>query len=117
LGVAVSIGATLLGAFLGRKAVSAATVGRAGTAVRSMSRAYKESQDVARASETVEAMEQQRADIEAQFQAEAAALQSSLDPASAALETIVVRPKKTAITVRLVALGWAPYRDNQPAWS
>ena len=41
LGVAVSIGATLLGAFLGRKAVSAATVGRAGTAVRSMGRAYQ----------------------------------------------------------------------------
>jgi len=115
--VSPSIGATLLGAFLGRKAVSAATVGRAGTGVRSMGRAYKESQDVARASETLEAMEQQRADLETQFQAEAAALQSSLDPLSAALETIVVRPKKTAIAVRLVALGWAPYRDNQPAWS
>ena len=113
----LSIGATLLGAFLGRKTVSAATLGRAGTAVRSMGRAYKESQDLARASETLEAMKQQRADLETQFQAEAAALQSSLDPVSAALETIVVRPKKTAIAVRLVALGWAPYRDNQPAWS
>jgi len=117
LGAAVSIGATLLGAFLGRKMVSAATLGRAGTAVRSMGRAYKESQDVARASETLEAMEQQRAGLEAEFQAEAVALQSSLDPVSAALETIVVRPKKTAIAVRLVALAWAPYRDNQPAWS
>jgi hypothetical protein len=39
-----------------------------------MGRAYKESQDVARASETLEAMEHQQADLEAQFQAEAAAL-------------------------------------------
>jgi hypothetical protein len=117
LGVAVSIGATLLGAFLGRKTVSAATLGRAGTAVRSMGRAYKESQDVARASETLEAMDQQRADLESQFQAEAAALQSLLDPMSEPLETIAIRPKKSAIGVRLLALAWAPYRDGRPAWS
>src|SRR6185503_19364482 len=41
---AVSFGATLLGAFLGRKAASAATLGRATTAVRGVGRSMKESQ-------------------------------------------------------------------------
>jgi hypothetical protein len=117
LSAAVSVGATLLGAFLGRKTFSASTLGRAGTAVRSIGRTRKESEDVARAAETLEAMEQQRAELESQFQAEAAALQARLDPLAEPLETITIRPRKTAISVRLVALAWAPHRDGRPVWS
>ena len=45
----VSFGATVIGALLGRKAVSASTLGRATTAVRGVGRSVKESQDVGRA--------------------------------------------------------------------
>ena len=47
--VAVSLGATILGALLGRKAVSTSTVGRATTTVRGAGRAMKERQDIDRA--------------------------------------------------------------------
>jgi len=118
---AVSFGATLLGAFLGRKAVSAATLGRATTAVRGVGRSMKESQDIARAGETVEAMQQQLADLEAQLHTETSALEVSTDPAAEKLESITLKPKKTNISITLLTLAWAPYwrkagGAKTPAW-
>lgn len=109
LQTAISFGTTLLGAFLGRKAVSASTLGRATTAARGVSRAMKERQDIGRATETVEALQQQLADLEAQFQSEITALEMKIDPLSENLETVAVRPKKTDISVRLMALVWVPH--------
>jgi hypothetical protein len=118
---AISLGSTLLGAFLGRKAVSVGTMGRAGGAVRAGSRAWKEAQDVGRAEETVEALRGQLADLESQFAAETQALEASLSPAAETPETLPIKLKKTNIAVRLAALCWMPYwRDGQgalkPAW-
>ena len=111
---AVSIGATLLGAFLGRKAVSTSTMGRAATAARAGSRAWKEAQDVTRAVETVEALKQQLSDLEAQFAAETKALELAMGPATEAFDTVTVKLKKSNITVRLVALCWMPHwKDSQ----
>jgi hypothetical protein len=106
---AISVGATLLGAFLGRKTVSAGTLGRAATAVRSGSRAWKETQDMARAAETVDAMKQQLADLNSQFESDAQALETACDPATEAVESVTLKLKKTNINVRLVALCWVPY--------
>ncbi len=104
----ISVGATLLGAFLGRKAVSTSTMGRAATAARAGSRAWKESQDVARAGETVEALQQQLADLESQLAAEIQAIESATAAATETLEAVTIKPKKTNIAVRLVALCWLP---------
>jgi hypothetical protein len=111
----------LLGAFLGRKAVSSGTLGRAATAARSAGRIRKEAQDVQRASESLAALEQQLADLDAQFKYESAALQAKLDPLTESLETIEIRPKKTDVALKLVALAWAPYSQEpdgtaSPAW-
>ena len=51
LQTAISIGTTLIGVMLGRKAMTAATLGRATTAARGAGRVLKERQDVGRASE------------------------------------------------------------------
>jgi hypothetical protein len=106
---------------MGRKAVSRSTLGRATTAVRGVSRTIKESQDIGRAQETVEALHQQLAELEAQFQSETATLEARVDPSTERLETISLKPKKTDISVRLVALVWVPHwRSNDgslsPAW-
>jgi hypothetical protein len=118
---AISIGGTILGALFGRKAVSAGTVGRATTAARGASRTYKESQDVARAGDTVEALQQQQADLQAQFDAEAAQIAAAeTEIQSEVLETVSVKPKKTNVSVRLVTLAWAPHwqvgEDLTPAY-
>lgn len=117
---AISFGATLLSSFLGRKRTSLATLGRATTAARGVSRAMKESQDVGRAEDNVAAVTQSIADLEAEFQAETKALEGSFDPQTETLETVSLKPTKANITVKLVTLAWAPYWNEggqaKPAW-
>jgi hypothetical protein len=105
---AISFGATLLGAFMGRKALSSTTLGRATTAARGVSRAMKQQEDVGRVEETVESLQKQLAALEEEFRSETATLESKIDPQNEDLETFSVRPKKSGISVQLVALAWAP---------
>ncbi len=121
LQTAISLSTTLLGAVLGRKAVSRSTIGRATTAVRGASRAMKEAQDVKRAEENLQELQQQLAELQEQLAAEIEQVKSSIDPMTENLERFVLRPKKTDISVSLVALAWTPYWQDdkggmQPAW-
>ncbi len=108
LQAAISVGATILGAFMGRKSISATTIGKATTAIRGAGRAIKESQDVGQAEENREALQQQLAALEAQFKAETDSLIASIDPLTETLETISLKPTKSNIVVKLVALAWVP---------
>jgi hypothetical protein len=111
---AISVGASILGAFLGRKTISASNIGRATTAIRSAGRVMKESQDVGAAEENVAALQQQLADLEAQFKSEGDALAVATDPLNEKLETISIRPTKANIAVKLVMLAWTPHwRDTE----
>ena len=117
----LSIGASLLGAFMGNKVVSSTNLTRGARAISSMSRASKQSGDVGRAEETVEAIGAQIQELEAQFQAETDALKSQSDPTTERLETISAKPKKKDIALKVVALAWAPQwqderGDQTPAW-
>ncbi len=119
---AISFGTTLLGAVLGRKAVSASTLGRASTAARGISRSVKESQDIGLAQENVAALQQRLSQLNAEAEEAAAEVQSQVDPLTEALETVTVKPKKTNISVQLVALVWTPYWCDaqggaKPAWT
>jgi hypothetical protein len=106
---AISVGASILGAFLGRKTVSATNIGRATTAVRGAERAIKESKDVGQAEENVSALQQQLAGLEAQFKTETDALAAATDPLNEKLETVSLKPTKANIAVKLVALAWTPH--------
>jgi hypothetical protein len=106
---AISFGATLLSSFMGRKAVSLSTLGRATTAARGVSRSMKESGDVTRAQESVEAVNQQLADLDAQLKAETEAIQQAADPQTEDLEKVSLKPTKSDIAVKLTTLVWAPF--------
>src|SRR5262249_50689878 len=97
LQTAISVGATILGAILGRKTVSVSNVGRATTAARGAGRVFKEQQDVGRAGENVQVVQQQLAELEAQFTAEAATLEMATPGVADALEAVAIRPKKTNV--------------------
>jgi hypothetical protein len=119
---AISVGASILSAFLGRKTISATNIGRATTAIRGAGRAIKESKDVGQAEENVAALQQQLADLEAQFKTETDALAAAADPLNEKLETVSLKPTKANITVKLVALAWTPHwQDGKgaltTAWS
>ncbi|MER3424953.1 MAG: ATP-binding protein, partial [Nitrospiraceae bacterium] len=105
----ISVGATLLGALMGRKTISASTLGRATTAARGAGRVFKEAKDVSQARETVEALQQQLRDLEAQLNSETELLTAATDPQTERLETIILKPTKTNISTQLVALTWVPY--------
>jgi hypothetical protein len=118
---AVSFGATILGVVFGRKAISTSTIGRATTAARGVSRSVKESQDIELAKQTLAAAQQQKADLEAEIQAEVAQLGGAMDPMTETLTPYVVKPKRTDIGVQIVALAWVPAWDDgkggcTPAW-
>jgi hypothetical protein len=119
---AISVGASILGAFLGRKTISAANIGRATTAIRGAGKVLKESQDVNFAEENVAALQQQLTDLEAQFKAESEALAAASDPLQETLERLTVKPLKANISVNVVALAWSPqWRAANgamtPAWT
>ena len=119
---AISVGASILGAFLGRKTISATNIGRATTVIRGAGRVLKESQDVSMAQENVAALQQQLADLEAQFKSESEALAAASDPLQEKLQPVSLKPAKADITVKLVTLAWTPHWRSSdgsmaPAWT
>ena len=119
---AISFGGTLLGAVLGgRKLNSSGNIGKATSTMRNASRIGKEGQDIARAEDTVEAIDQQLAELNAKIEAQVNDLASAVDPQTEVFDTLTVRPKKTNINTQICTLVWAPYwKDAQgtitPAW-
>jgi len=105
LQTAVSVGATILGAFLGRKAISASTLGRATTAARGVSKSMKESEDVAGAQERLTIAQQELAALQQQIETEAGAVAATNDPE---IETVEVKAKRGGVDLRVVALAWIP---------
>jgi hypothetical protein len=121
LQTAVSVGATVLGALLGRKAVSMSTIGRATTAARGVGRTMKEGQDIKLAQQNLEAEQQKKADLEAELQTQVSALGSALDPMTEVLQPLVVKPKRADINLQVVGLAWVPMWEDKngvrlPAW-
>ena len=115
---ALSIGATILGAFMGRKTLSATNINRAATAARSATRIGRESGDVDRADDNLDVIRQQRADLQRQFETDSAALEHSLDVSAISFRSAQVPARKSDIAVGEVAVVWAPWRtgaDGFPA--
>jgi phage host-nuclease inhibitor protein Gam len=106
---AISFGATLLGAFTGRKLLSSGTLGRATTTMRDVGRSVDESGDVKRAEVMLTTVKQKQADLDAEFQAEVDALETQIDPMTETLDKVLMRPRKSDITVDSLGLVWTPY--------
>jgi len=109
---AISFGTAILGAFLGRKAVSATSAQRVGTAMRSASRVQKEKMDVARAQERADAVRLQLSELDGRLQEDIDAIAFSMDAGAEELEKISVKPKSTDITLEIFGLAWMPFRKN-----
>jgi hypothetical protein len=103
---AVSIGATVFGALLGRKTISTGTLGRATTAARGMGRASKEQDDIKRAQQNVDVEKRKLEELDAQIAEESAAIAARYDADASNLETVSLVPKRGQILVQSVALGW-----------
>ncbi len=112
LQTAFTIGASVFGALLGRRTLSATNVNRAASAARAAGRIGRESGDVGRADDNLEAVQGQRAELQRDFDAETAALGGAFDSSTVALRKVQVSPRKSDIAVAEVALVWAPWRKG-----
>lgn len=108
----ISFGTAILGAFLGRKAVSARSTSRMGTAMKSAGKMHKEKMDVARAKEKAAAIQEQMNALEAQLQTDIDQLEMQFDPEAEELLEIRISPKLSNITLKVFGLAWLPYRKN-----
>lgn len=118
---AVSFGATLLGAFMGRKAIKMTSLGRATTAARGVGRSLRAQEDVALAGQKVSDLQARLGELEAEFEAEVEILEGKTDLALEALETVTIRPSATGTVLLLAALAWFPFLEDgrgglEPAW-
>lgn len=108
----ISVGGALLGAVFGRGKIGVGTFGKVGTAARGMGRAAQQRGDVARASESVGALQAQYAELEAKLQGEIDALGASYDAQQEELERIAIKAKSGDVQVQLVGLAWVPYATD-----
>jgi len=97
----VSFGATLLGSFLGRRGTGGAT-----RTAREISRSMKESKDKEGAEANLKALQQERDNLETQFQSEVNVLETKTNPLTEKFGKVSVTPTKTNISIRLVTLVW-----------
>jgi len=102
----ISIGSSILSAVMGRKIIGATNMRRAGSSMRSMSRAWEQGKDVDLAEDKIEAVEEKIKELEA---------------ATEKFEEVVVKPLKKNIDVKAVGIAWLPaYRlsdfELEQAW-
>jgi hypothetical protein len=103
--VALAAGGGFIDAFFGRRP-GRAVARAAQSAAKSASRASTKAKNVARDKEDLAALFARHAELQRQAQAAVAEVASAHDPSTIALENVVTKPKKTGITVHLVALAW-----------
>lgn len=99
----ISLGSTLLDAFVGRKVKSSAT-----RTMKDYERARKEKKDIEFADENLDTLRQQRKKLDDEFQAEVRTLAEKTDPLTEKLEVVPIPTTRTNVSVRLVALVWNP---------
>jgi hypothetical protein len=103
----LSVGATILGAIFGRKAIGVGSLGRATTAARGVGRSMKETDDIRRANENLDAIAERARALEDDVAQETRRITEEFD-AAGAIERVSLTPKRGQVSVQLVGLGWLP---------
>jgi hypothetical protein len=103
----LSVGATILGALFGKKAIGVGSLGRATTAARGVGRSMKESDDIRRANDSLEAVDDRAKALQNEIAEETRRITEQFD-AVPAVERLSLVPKRGQVSVQLVGLGWLP---------
>ena len=108
----VSAGSAIFGALLGRKSISAGSVSKIGTAMKSTSRALKSGEGIEQAKELLETVEVQLEDLNAELETQLAEISANYDQIKEGLEEVDIRAISENITIHLVGLAWVPFDEN-----
>ena len=102
----LSIGRALLG--MGGRGGILGKIGRGVSASRGIGRASKQSSDIEIAEEALRDKEESLEDLRDEMQQDIDALEEKFDAANIELEEMPLKPRKTDIDIRRVALAWVP---------
>ena len=106
---------TIAGMFFGKRKMSATNIRRGSSAANSFGRSRKQSQDVGRAEDKVEGLEDDIAELELELREEMEQLEGRFDPANIDLDNEQVKPYKKDIEVETVSLLWVPFDERDKA--
>lgn len=101
----ISFGTALLGTIFGR-GVTKGTISQTGTTLRRASHMGKNGTKITEAEEELKACEQQLRDLEDQMNDEIASFSVKNIPENIPLETLLIHPRKSDISVEKIALLW-----------
>ena len=104
----IQIGAAVLGAILGRKAVSVSTMTRTASAARSVGQTARQRTEAKQAEGSVEVAKERLDEANEAMAAESEAIAAKYSPEAGELEKVSVAPKKSDVEVRVFGLGWVP---------
>lgn len=114
----ITFGTAVIGAFFGRKALSATTVAKAATGMKSAGRVVKEKGDVQRAEVEVQTLQQELNNLAAEIEQKIVALADSFNPETFSIETFAVKPRRSDVfNVRLALLWEMVPERNMPVAS
>ncbi len=102
----LSFGMTILDAFLGRSAVKRSTTSKAGTALRSAGRMYREKEDVERAAQRVEEIEEEIEELEEELTEEIEEISEKYTLENFEIEPFYIKPRRSDIHDIEVAILW-----------
>jgi hypothetical protein len=102
----LSFGTAVLGAFLGRKAISSSTMTRTASSIRKAGRIGKEKDDVRRAEQAAFQLETELQALEDEQREALQKLVETYDPAAVKTETFSIKPRRADIFEVRVCLLW-----------
>lgn len=119
LSAAVSIGTSLLGAFLGRKSGLGGLVKSSN--ITSASRVMREGQEAAAAAAELQSLHDDMAELNKVLEDEVQKLRDQYDPTSLVLETFKLTPTKARIQADAIGIVWLPHErvggELRKAWA
>jgi hypothetical protein len=121
LATAVNIGSSILGALFGRKSGLAGAASMVkGTTVTSATRAWRESQEAAAATQEMERLKMEYDALNKQCEDDVQKIRDQYDPTTLTVETQKLSPLKKNITPAATGILWMPYErvgeDLRKAW-
>lgn len=105
-GAALSLGATVLGAFLGKKTLSQTNISKAATTLKKATKATQERGDIGGAQTKLEDEAQMLQDLKDKYEEELINIESLWDSKNIKLESVVLKPKKTDINIKSIQPAW-----------
>jgi hypothetical protein len=109
----VSFGASLIGAFMGKKLASRTNVSKMSTAARGATRAAQQRSDVKRAEEALEQLRLDMDDLSVRLEAEIEDLTAAYDLANLELETTTIPPRKGDLKINTPTIVWTPWQIDE----